>query len=92
MAGTPSDAASAAGSAGGVRGPGRPRKKPVERKQVLLRLDPRVHDALTRWAGDEFRSVNAQIEMVLRRALAGEGRLPSDVAPLPRRGRPPRAP
>ena len=57
---------------------------------MLLRLDPRVHDALTRWAGDELRSVNAQIELVLRRALDDAGRLPHDVAPLPRRGRPPK--
>ncbi|MFN8098315.1 MAG: hypothetical protein U0Q21_08525 [Dermatophilaceae bacterium] len=59
-----------------------------ERRQVLLRLDPAVHDALARWAGDELRSVNAQIEMVLRRALAEEGRAPSEARPLPRRGRP----
>lgn len=65
------------------------RARGADRKQVLLRLDPRVHDALTRWAGDELRSVNAQIEMVIRRALAEVGRLPKDAAPLPRRGRPP---
>ena len=59
------------------------------RKQVLVRLDPAVHDALLRWAGDEMRSVNAQIEMVLRDALRGAGRLPSDAGPIPRRGRPP---
>ena len=41
----------------------------VERKQVLLRLDPAVHDALQRWASDELRSVNAQIEVLLRREL-----------------------
>jgi hypothetical protein len=46
-----------------------------ERKAVLLRLDPRVHDALRRWAADELRSLNAQIEFLLRRALAGDGRL-----------------
>jgi hypothetical protein len=59
-----------------------------DRRQVLLRLDPAVHDALTRWANDEFRSVNAQIEMLLRRALSDAGRMPRDAAPLPRRGRP----
>jgi hypothetical protein len=59
------------------------------RKQVLLRIDPSVHDALARWADDEFRSVNAQIEMLLRRALADAGRMPKRAAPLPRRGRPP---
>lgn len=60
----------------------------TERRQVLLRLDPAVHDALTRWATDEFRSVNAQMELLLRRALADAGRMPSHAAPIPRRGRP----
>ena len=59
-----------------------------ERRQVLLRVDPAVHDALTRWANDELRSVNAQIEMLLRRALAEAGRMPKKTAPLPKRGRP----
>ena len=59
-----------------------------ERKQLVLRIDPAVHDALARWAGDELRSVNAQIEMLLRRALDDAGRLPSSAGPLPRRGRP----
>jgi hypothetical protein len=62
----------------------------TERKSVLLRLDPAVHDALARWAGDELRSTNAQIEFLLRRALADAGRLPRDVGGIPRRGRPPR--
>ncbi|MDQ2745499.1 MAG: hypothetical protein M3Z66_24840 [Chloroflexota bacterium] len=59
-----------------------------KRKPVLLRMDPAVHDALSRWAADEFRSVNAQIELLLRRALADAGRMPKQAAPLPRRGRP----
>jgi len=59
-----------------------------ERRQVLLRLDPAVHDALIRWAIDEFRSVNAQVEMLLRRALAEQGRMPTHAAPIPKRGRP----
>ena len=59
------------------------------RKQVLLRIDPAVHDALSRWADDEFRSVNAQIEMLLRRALTDAGRMPKRAGPMPRRGRPP---
>ena len=59
-----------------------------DRRQVLLRVDPAVHDALTRWANDEFRSLNAQVELVLRRALAEAGRMPAQAAPLPRRGRP----
>jgi hypothetical protein len=61
-----------------------------ERKKILLRLDPSVHDALARWAGDELRSTNAQIEFLLRRALTEAGRLPGNVPPLPRRGRPSR--
>jgi hypothetical protein len=60
-----------------------------ERKQVPLRLDPAVHDALARWAGDELRSLNAHVEMLLRRALDEAGRMPSDARAIPRRGRPP---
>lgn len=60
-----------------------------ERKQMLLRIDPRVHDALARWATDEFRSLNAHVEMLLRRALSDAGRMPQQARPLPRRGRPP---
>ncbi|GAA1983728.1 hypothetical protein [Catenulispora subtropica] len=63
----------------------------AQRKQILLRLDPAVHDALARWAGDELRSTTAQIEYLLRQALAQAGRLPSDVGQLPRRGRPSKA-
>ena len=63
----------------------------TERKNILLRLDPAVHDALTRWAGDELRSTTAQIEFLLRKALAQAGRLPSNVGDMPRRGRPPAA-
>ena len=46
----------------------------AERKKLLLRLDPQVHDAITRWAADDLRSVNAQIEFLLRRALRAAGR------------------
>ncbi|MDJ0384180.1 hypothetical protein [Streptomyces sp. G-G2] len=67
-----------------------PARRPA-RKQVLLRLDPQVYDALARWAGDELRSANAQIEFLLRRALAESGRLPSAPGPMPRRGRPPKS-
>ncbi len=48
----------------------------AERKPFLLRIDPALFDALSRWAGDELRSVNGQIEFVLRRALQDAGRLP----------------
>jgi hypothetical protein len=61
-----------------------------ERKQLLLRIDPAVHDALVRWANDELRSLNAQIEMLLRRALDDAGRMPRQAGPMPRRGRPPK--
>jgi hypothetical protein len=60
-----------------------------ERKQVLLRVDPAVHDALARWSADEFRSLNAHIEMLLRHALGDAGRMPRQAAPIPTRGRPP---
>lgn len=62
-----------------------------ERKKILLRLDPAVHDALARWAGDELRSTNAQIEFLLRAALADAGRLPSRVGRMRRPGRPRRS-
>ncbi|MEV6410102.1 hypothetical protein [Kribbella sp. NPDC051718] len=60
----------------------------VERKKILLRLDPVVHDALARWAGDDLRSTNAQIEFLLRRALADAGRLPGNVGKMRGPGRP----
>lgn len=47
-----------------------------ERKPFLLRLDPQLHEALQSWADDELRSVNAQIEFLLRQAVAKAGRLP----------------
>jgi hypothetical protein len=59
-----------------------------ERKEFLLRLDPAVHDALARWASDELRSTNAQIEFLLR--LAEAGRMPSRAGQMRRPGRPPR--
>ena len=66
------------------RGPSR-----SERKKLWWRLDPAVHDALARWAGDELRSTNAQIEFLLRRALSEAGRLPDGVSRMRRPGRPP---
>ncbi len=49
----------------------------AERKAFPLRLDPALYAALQRWADADLRSVNAQIEMLLRRALQQAGRLPS---------------
>ena len=46
----------------------------AERKAFLLRVDPRLLEALQRWANDDLRSLNGQIEFLLRRALAEGGR------------------
>jgi hypothetical protein len=47
----------------------------AERKAFLLRVDRDVLDAVQRWASDDLRSLNAQVEFLLRRALVSEGRL-----------------
>jgi hypothetical protein len=49
----------------------------AERRPFLLRLDTRVLDALQRWAADDLRSLNGQIEFLLRQSLADAGRLPA---------------
>ncbi|MFV0428232.1 MAG: hypothetical protein ACK5KO_02205 [Arachnia sp.] len=69
---------------------GTARSSKRERRAVLLRLDPAVHEAISRWAADDLRSVNAQVEVVLREALRRAGRLPKEAGPLPQRGRPPK--
>ncbi|MEW9700681.1 hypothetical protein [Paenibacillus sp. SI8] len=46
------------------------------KKNFPLRLDPKLYEALERWAGDEFRSVNGHIEYLLRESLQRAGRLP----------------
>jgi hypothetical protein len=51
------------------------------RKPFLLRIDPAVLEALQHWADDELRSVNGQIEFVLRRALQAEGRVKATPPP-----------
>jgi len=60
----------------------------AERKPYLLRLDPAVFDAMQRWAGDDLRSLNAQIEFLLRQSLQREGRLRPDGAAQPGRRTP----
>lgn len=50
----------------------------AERKPFLLRIDPAVLDAVQKWAADDLRSLNAQIEYVLRDALQRAGRLPGN--------------
>ena len=47
----------------------------ADRKPFLLRIDPAVLEALQRWAADELRSLNGQIEYILRKALQEAGRL-----------------
>lgn len=59
-----------------------------DRKSILIRIDPAVHDALAKWAADDLRSVNAQIEMLLRQALRRAGREPEEAGPMRRPGRP----
>jgi hypothetical protein len=54
----------------------------AQRKAFLLRLDPVTHEALQRWADAELRSLNAQIEFLLRRALQDAHRLPSAPGPV----------
>jgi hypothetical protein len=49
----------------------------AERKPFLLRIDPNVLEALQKWAADDLRSLNAQIEYVLREALHRAGRAPT---------------
>ena len=59
----------------------------ADRKAFLLRIDPEVLDTLQRWANDDLRSLNGQIEFVLRRVLRQEGRLAGDKAPKERSGK-----
>jgi hypothetical protein len=47
----------------------------AEKKRFLLRIDQEIYDALERWAEDEFRSVNAQIEVLIKKSLKDSGRL-----------------
>ena len=55
----------------------RGKSKPgTDRKPMLLRVDPQIHAALTKWAADDLRSTNAHVEWLLRRALLDAGRLP----------------
>ena len=63
----------------------------MERKSFQLRLDPATMEALRAWAGDDLRSLNGQMEFLLRRALRDAGRLPSARgvrAPAPTLARP----
>jgi hypothetical protein len=63
--------------------------KATKKKAFALRLDPALHDVVERLAAQELRSVNAEIEMLLREALKRRG-VDVPVGQKPRRGRPPR--
>ncbi|WP_409342168.1 hypothetical protein [Paenibacillus sp. MBLB4367] len=53
------------------------------KKSFPLRIDPQIYEALERWSADEFRSVNAHIEFLLRDAVRRAGRLPGAAPPPP---------
>ncbi|HEY4055564.1 MAG TPA: DNA-binding protein [Kofleriaceae bacterium] len=53
----------------------------AERKPFLMRIDPQLYEALQKWAADDLRSVNAQVEFVLRDALVKAGRGPKKGPP-----------
>ena len=48
----------------------------ARRKQYPLRIDPEVWEAIQKWAADDMRSANGQVEWILREALRRAGRLP----------------
>jgi hypothetical protein len=59
-----------------------------DRKPFLLRIDREIMDALQRWADDDLRSLNGQIEFLLRKALKDAKRIAEEERRSPRRGRP----
>ncbi|MBT9260215.1 MAG: toxin-antitoxin system HicB family antitoxin [Clostridiales bacterium] len=61
----------------------------AEKKRFLLRLDPEIYEALQRWAAEEWRSVNAHIEYLLREELKRAGRLPKGKKGIRDQGEPP---
>lgn len=58
----------------------------AERRPFLLRIDPDVLEAVQRWANDELRSLNGQIEYLLRRAVQDAGRMPAKTKGKPTGG------
>ena len=48
----------------------------AKRKQYPLRIDPEIWEAVQKWAADEMRSANGQVEFILQQALRDAGRLP----------------
>lgn len=70
------------GTSGDTRG-----ARMAERKAFLLRLAPEIYESLEKWAADDFRSVNGQIEFLLRRALFDAGRDRSRSEATPEKGK-----
>jgi hypothetical protein len=58
----------------------------AEKKSFLLRIGPELYNALARWAADDLRSLNGQIEFLLRQALAQAGRLSKNQPSRPDEG------
>lgn len=58
----------------------------AEKKKFLLRIDENIYAALEKWAADDLRSINAQMEFLFKEALnkAGRSILPSDIGKLPK--------
>ena len=56
----------------------------AQRKAFLIRIDPKLYAALERWAADDLRSVNAQIEFLLSRAVKDAGRTAKSTGRAPR--------
>jgi len=54
------------------------RRAKMSKKKLLLRIDPKLHDELRKWADDDFRSINAQIEFILKKAVAENRRESND--------------
>ena len=54
------------------------RREKMTKKKLLLRIDPTLHDKLRKWADDDFRSINAQIEFLLQKAVAENRRDDND--------------
>ncbi len=54
------------------------RRVKMTKKKLLLRIDPKLHDELRKWADDDFRSINAQIEFLLKKAVADNRREGND--------------
>ena len=54
------------------------RREKMTKKKLLLRIDPKLHDELRKWADDDFRSINAQIEFLLKKSVAEHRRDSND--------------